>query len=57
MNLALTWEWLVNNVEWFLVIAGVWYSTKVNAKEKYYEEGFFDGYRRGKLVKRSGIIE
>ena len=45
MNLALTWEWLVNNVEWFLVIAGVWYSTKVNAKEKYYEEGFFDGYR------------
>ncbi len=23
MNLALTWEWLVNNVEWFLVIAGL----------------------------------
>ena len=57
MNLALTWQWLVNNVEWFLVIAGVWYSSKVNAKEKYYEEGFFDGYRRGKLVKRTGITE
>ncbi len=57
MNLALTWEWLVNNVEWFLVIAGVWYSTKVNAREKYYEEGFLHGYRRGKLVKRERTSE
>jgi hypothetical protein len=57
MNLSVTWNWFVNNLEWFLVIAGVYYSTKVNAKEKYYEEGFLDGYKRGKLVERKRATE
>ena len=57
MNLSVTWNWFVDNLEWFLVIAGVYYSTKVNAKEKYYEEGFLDGYKRGKLVERKRATE
>jgi len=50
MNLSLTWDWFVNNIEWFLVIAAVWYSTKVNTEEKYYEKGYIHGYNRARMV-------
>jgi len=50
MNLSLTWDWFINNIEWFLVIAVVWYSTKVNTQEKYYEKGYIHGYNRARMV-------